>query len=279
MPFGKAARDLYYSCFDLHRLEAKSQARRAALQHAGLEFPVVSMTSVPRRIAAIKPTLVSLLRQDVPPQRIRINLGKDLFGDTPLPGFLSGLKLVEVHWVPNDLGPATKYIPTLERYRGSNQLIVVLDDDMYYAKQLLRDLVGADRAANGQKVFCANGLKVPADRRSSSRPSDKALDRGSRRVAIVEGCGGYTLRPRFVGATDLKDLRGAPPRALFDDDIWLSGHLSRAKIEKVQIATGKRRSLMNTVHSAISGDRARLQTELMQHFTNDWAGEEIHPLG
>lgn len=39
-----------------------------------LEFPVVSLTMVPRRIQHLKPTLVSLLRQRLPPQAIHLNL-------------------------------------------------------------------------------------------------------------------------------------------------------------------------------------------------------------
>jgi len=277
MSLGKRLRHRYYELFDLRRLEQRAQGLHQ--QHrGGDELPVVSLTTVPQRIGQMKPTLVSLLRQTLPPKEIRINLGRDLFRDTPLPSFLDGLALVRVHWVERDVGPATKYIPTLERFAGTRQLIVIVDDDMYYGDRLLADLVAAERASNGAKVYCANGFNVPANLQSASRPSDKALASGARRVAIVEGCGGYTLRPQMVDTRGLRDLTGAPPRALFDDDIWLSGHLSRAKIEKVQIATAKRRSLVNTLESAISGDRAQLQTDVMTHFRQDWALDEIEPV-
>jgi hypothetical protein len=278
--FSKRVRTACYGRFDLHALETRAQRRREAIARAdaSVEFPVVTLTTVPSRIRQLKPTLVSLLRQTLPPLAIHLNVGDDLFRGVELPAFLTGLKLTQVHRVPRDVGPATKYIPTLERYQGSRQLIVVVDDDMYYARSLLSDLAAAERGSQGRKVFCANGFNVPADLQSASRPSDKALDRGRRRVAIVEGCGGYTLRPDFVDPADLRNLADAPPRALFDDDIWLSGHLSRAGVVKVQISTGRRKSLLNTVESAISGNRAQLQTDLMEHFRQVWSREEIHPV-
>jgi hypothetical protein len=275
MSIGKRLRHRYYDLFDLSRLERRARALQQ--RRSRDELPVVSLTTVPQRIGQLKPTLVSLLRQTLPPQEIRINLGRDLFANHPLPSFLDGLALVQVHWVERDVGPATKYIPTLERFAGTRQLIVIVDDDMYYGDRLLADLVAAERAAGGTKVYCANGFNVPANLQSASRPSDKALASGARRVAIVEGCGGYTLRPQMVDTRALRDLSGAPPRALFDDDIWLSGHLSRARIEKMQIATARRRSLVNTLESAISGDRAQLQSDVMAHFKLDWAAEEIDP--
>ena len=71
------------------------------------------------------------------------------------------------------------------------------------------------------------------------------------------------------------DNRLAPDRCFFDDDIWISGHMSKNKIQKVQIVSGKRKSLSNTIKSAISGNRSKLQTDLMKYFKNDWSKEEI----
>ncbi|MBS0445840.1 MAG: hypothetical protein JSR59_07810 [Proteobacteria bacterium] len=271
----KLVRNAFLERFDLQRLERR--VRRRQQQCAGVELPVVSLTSVPQRIGRIKPTLVSLLRQTLPPKEIHINLGRDLFRGQPLPAVLDGLELVRVHWVDRDVGPATKYIPTLERYARTDQLIVVVDDDMYYSDRLLADLARAERDAGGEKVYCVNGFKVPADLQSASRPSDRALSAGTKRVAIVEGCGGYTLRPRMVDPAALRDVANAPARVLFDDDIWLSGHLSRAGIEKLQVATGRRRALVNALEPAITGDRARLQTDVMTHFRADWTPDEIEP--
>lgn len=274
MSLTKKIRSAYYNLFDLAKLEKKAMSRQQKFN----DLPIVSLTSVPKRISQIKPTLVSLLKQSVPPHEIQINLGQDFFSGIEIPDFFKGLEIVKIHWTKKDLGPATKYVPTLERYKNTNQLIIIVDDDMYYSPHLIEDLVEADRKADGKKVFCINGFKVPQDLLSASRPTDKAIKSGSQKVGVIEGCGGYTLRPNFVGAENLRDLAGAPLRAHFDDDIWLSGHLSRRQIEKIQISTGKRKSLVNTIESAIDGDRAQLQTDVMNHFKADWKLEEIHQL-
>ena len=274
MSLTKQIRYHFYNFFDLRKLEKTVEASKPKYT----ELPIVSLTTVPKRISFLKPTLVSLLRQIVPPKEIHINLGEDFFQGTEIPNFLKDLKMVKVQWVKKDMGPATKYIPTLERFKNTNQLIVIVDDDMYYAPNLIEDLITAEKKSDGKKVFCINGFKVPEDLQSASRPSDKAIKAGSQKVAVIEGCGGYTLRPGFVSAEELCDLTNAPKRAHFDDDIWLSGHLSRAQIEKFQIPTGKRKSLVNTIESAISGDRAQLQTDVMKHFKSDWKPDEIHKL-
>ncbi len=274
MSLTKKIRYHFYNLFDLHTLEKKATARMPKYT----ELPIVSLTTVPKRIPYLKPTLVSLLKQTVPPKEIHINLGEDFFKGFEIPEFFKDLDLVKIQWVKKDMGPATKYIPTLERYKNTNQLIVIVDDDMYYSEKLIEDLITAEKKADGKKVFCINGFKVPENFQSASRPSDKAIKSGSQKVAVIEGCGGYTMRPHFVSVEQLIDLTNAPQRAHYDDDIWLSGHLSRMKVEKIQIATGKRKSLVNTIESAISGDRAQLQTDVMEYFKSDWSSDEIHKL-
>ena len=274
MSLTKHLRFQFYNLFDLVLLENKALSRQTHYS----ELAIVSLTTVPKRIQYLKPTLVSLLKQAVPPKEIHINLGEDFFAGTEIPKFLQNLKIIKIKWIKKDLGPATKYIPTLDRLKGQNQLIVIVDDDMYYSDQLIKDLMMADQKSNGKKSYCVNGFNVPSDFQSASRPSDKAIKSGQKKVAVIEGCGGYTLRPGFVPVDNLIDLSLAPVRSHYDDDIWLSGHLSRAKIEKIQIPTGKRKSLVNTIESAISGDRAQLQTDLMEHFKSDWNSEEIQQL-
>ncbi|MBC7753375.1 MAG: hypothetical protein H7Z71_03995 [Moraxellaceae bacterium] len=274
MSLTKRLRFHFYNMFDLASLEDKAISHQANYT----DLPIVSLTTVPKRIQYLKPTLVSLLKQSIPPKEIQINLGEDFFTGTEIPEFLKNLKMVKIQWIEKDLGPATKYIPTLERYKNTNQLVVIVDDDMYYSDRLIKDLITAEKKSDGKKVFCVNGFKVPSDFQSASRPSDKAIKSGQQKVAVVEGCGGYTLRPGLVPVDQLIDLSQAPRRSHYDDDIWLSGHLSRAKIEKIQIVSGKRKSLVNTIESAISGDRAQLQTDLMEHFKSDWNSDEIQQL-
>lgn len=271
MSLTKRLRTFWVERTDLKKLDAS-----VAQLHRDRN-PVVSFTSVPQRLHLCKATVVSLLKQTLPPKEIHINLGENLFKDKTLPSFLQDLTCVKVFWIKTDCGPATKFLPALERFEKTDQLLVICDDDMYYANDLLHTLAEADKSSGGSNCYCINGLQLPADLKSESRPSDKAIRSGIKKVAIIEGCGGYTLRAAFVDIAALKNITSAPARAFFDDDFWLSGHLSRRGIKKFQIPAGRRKSLLNTVESAISGDRAQLQTDLMAHFKNDWALDEIEP--
>lgn len=274
MSLSKKLRTVIGNLYDLRKLDDKCSHRSSSAS------VTLTLTTVPWRIDHIKPTLVSLLKQTLPPKEIHINIGRDLFAAKckDIPSFLKDLKVVKVFEVEKDLGPATKVIPTLQRFEGADQLIVVVDDDMYYAPNLVEKLVEADSnpQLNPEKCtsFCINGLLLPRDLLSQSRPSDKEIKVGVKRVGIVEGCGGYTVRPSYFHRSDLMDTSQAPDRCLYDDDFWISGHLSRNNIVKYQIPAGRRKSLVNTITSAISGDREALQTAMMRHFKNDWKPEE-----
>ncbi len=269
MNLTKRLRTGFYNCFDLKKLDALAYQKKIN------DHPIVSLTTVPKRIQHLKPTLVSLLRQSILPKEIQINLGEDLFHDAVIPDFLNELKTIKLYGVKEDKGPATKYIPTLERFENTDQLIIIVDDDMYYASNLIECLMLADASANGEAAYCINGAKVPSNLESTSVASDKEIKSGMARVAIMEGCGGYTLRPTFVNLKELLETENAPSRSLYDDDIWMSGHLSRQNIRKYKIPTGRRKSLINTIESAITGDRAKLQTDLMRYFKLDWKPDEI----
>jgi len=266
LTISKNIRQYYYSLFDLLKLDKNGGDPNG---------PVVSLTTVPHRIDNIKPTLVSLLRQTVKPKRIEINLSEELFAGRKIPMSLLNLENVKICWQKKDYGPATKLIATIERYQTQNERIVIVDDDMYYSKDMISDLMAADMKADGKHVFCINGFLLPRDLKSESIGSDKALKSGTRKVAVIEGCGGYILRSNHLDWKLLLNLENAPARALFDDDIWFSGHLSKAGVDKIQIPTGKRKSLVNSHKgSAISGDRWQLQSDLMIFFKDDWKDYE-----
>jgi len=266
MSFSKAVKNSYYSLFDLKKLDENGH-------HP--DGPVVSLTTVPSRIDKIKPTLISLLRQKVKPKRIEINLSRELFKDIEIPSALNNLKTIKFHWQDKDYGPATKLISTIKRHESSLERIIIVDDDMYYSEHLIQDLLSADLNSNGSQAFCINGFLLAENLQSESMGSDNPLKSGSRKVAVLEGCGGYILRTSFLDYASLLDLERAPVRAWFDDDVWISGHLSRRGIEKIQIATGKRKSLANTINSAITGNRSQLRTEVAKYFKDDWKKDEF----
>jgi hypothetical protein len=243
---------------------------------------VVSLTTIPSRIGCIKPTLISLLQQSRRPGVVEINLARrPLKHDIPwrIPPWLTALNAVRVRWLPHDFGPASKLIPTLQRYGKTSARIVVVDDDMLYSPRLIESFLRAERqfSNQGECVLCVNGYLLPRSGRfDKGHSSDRRIRHGIRRVGVVEGCGGYMLKADHLVYEDLTNTTHAPQDCLQLDDNWISGHLSRRGIAKYQVPLwGRRHSLPQAETPAIVVERSRIANELMDYFKNDWQPEEF----
>lgn len=97
---------------------------------------IVSLTSYPPRYKTLYPTLKSLLRQSVAPDRIILWIAeKDM---ECLPDNVKTLKGVEI-CATADIASYKKIIPALKAYPEA--FIVTADDDIYYRKDWLKGLV------------------------------------------------------------------------------------------------------------------------------------------
>ena len=102
---------------------------------------VVSLTTSPQRINYIKPVIDAMLNQTRKPDRIYLNLPKIFLRnnstfDTPLPDFITNNKLIYVNFC-DDIGPATKIIPTISIEQHPETKILSIDDDIYYPPTLI----------------------------------------------------------------------------------------------------------------------------------------------
>jgi hypothetical protein len=271
---------------DTRRLDA------AAYGAASRSNVVVSLTTIPSRLPHIEATIKSLLDQTLPPAKIVLNVPD--YSERERRGYdvppqLATLSVVEVHRC-DDLGPATKLIPTLRRCRPDD-LIVVVDDDRIYPRTFLADLAAAAGSMPDAVVSCS-GWRVPSDLtdRSTTIMSNlmkrpPAPVRGSRlsapyRIDIFQGLAGYAVRPRFFpDASILSDFSGAPPAVKTVDDVWLSAHCAAAKyavpVSQVAHAPWRRRRLYKATSLGIGnrGDgsvESRPNTIAMRHFRDRW---------
>ena len=107
---------------------------------------VVSLTTIPSRLPSLARTLQSLHRQDTVPDVIELNLPRS-YSKRSLgridPDLIPGG--CTVRWVPQDMGPATKVLPTVRRYRAMDAWIVYCDDDQSYDPQWLTRLTRTAR--------------------------------------------------------------------------------------------------------------------------------------
>jgi hypothetical protein len=252
---------------------------------------VVTLTTIPSRLPLIATTLKSLMRQSRAPARIVLNLPQHSKRENVayvLPDFLQGLKSVAIHRC-EDLGPATKVIPTLLR-ETPKQKIIVVDDDRIYPANLIADLEdAADR--DEASAFGMSGWVVPAD--LTDRPTTiwanlKMLPpapvrarrlRAPLAVDILQGLSGYLVRPAYFDLARLADYSGAPEAAFFVDDVWISGH---CKANRFVIPARRynyqpkyrggfyRRTSLGLINRGPGGNAQRHNTMVLRHLADRW---------
>jgi hypothetical protein len=99
---------------------------------------VISLTTSPKRLRTIEPTLKSLLSQTFPADRIQINLPRLFKRDNssfPVDvlqkySFLNN-PVIRIHWCL-DVGPITKLVPTLASESYPETVVILVDDDTIY---------------------------------------------------------------------------------------------------------------------------------------------------
>ena len=105
---------------------------------------IVSMSVLPSRFKGLLPTINSLTDQSVLPEKIVINLPRFFKRDKTdyeIPEYVENHPLIEINWIENDLGPATKLLPTLDFYEHNpDRLIVVVDDDQIYPREMVENM-------------------------------------------------------------------------------------------------------------------------------------------
>ena len=195
---------------------------------------VVSLTTIPDRIARIAPTLHSLLDQTRRPDAIVLNLPSRARREARhyvLPDFLAALDAVTRVDCGEDRGPATKLLPTLERERDPDTRILVVDDDQVYPPRFVETLVAWSERLPDSAV-CARGFAIPAGFDIANRNTLYGTHLAvPERVEIMQGSSGFLVRRRFFDAR-VFDYSEAPPEAFFVDDVWFAGQLARAGVDR-----------------------------------------------
>ncbi len=191
----------------------------------------VSLTTSPDRIRQLEPVLASLQEgQNVQAEAIQLNVPL-VFGRTgagyDLPPFLAR-RGVCVHRC-DDLGPATKLVPTVQGLSPADDVwIVVVDDDVRYLPRFLATL---EAAIQGNPT-AAHGISCPRMKLCLASTGSWVED------TVLEGVAGYAVHRRHF----LPDLDPYFARALedrnckFGDDFTISNYLALHGVDRVSAA-------------------------------------------
>lgn len=121
---------------------------------------IVSLTSFKERLPFIMPTISSLLKQTLKPDKIIITLFKD---DVPYIPYWLKTKIskneIELLITDVDIKSHTKYYNTMKIYK--DDIIILVDDDLIYDEELIKRLYEAYKAK--PNCICANRVHKPIE--------------------------------------------------------------------------------------------------------------------
>lgn len=157
----------YFFLETYHGLSVKFSRRIGITQTKRTPEVIVSLTTIPERIGKVSLCLDSLLRQSTKPDQLILWLSESEDPKRPcidynsLPAELHGLtqRGLEIRWC-KDIGSYRKIIPTLKAHPEA--LIVTADDDIFYPRRWLQQLVEA-HSREPQYIHCHRAHMIRYD--------------------------------------------------------------------------------------------------------------------
>lgn len=198
---------------------------------------IASLTTVPDRINNLSPTIRSLLKQTRPPDEIVLAIPEFSVREQrpyEVAKYISRSPRVRILHCRRDWGPATKLIPIVREELAAGRgdtLIMVVDDDRVYPRDALETYLHYNQQLP-DAALCFRGAVMPRNLDWRDARMTKASElRQPEAVAVITGCGSYLIQPRFFDES-LWDYSQAPKGAFYMDDIWISGCLTRRKVQR-----------------------------------------------
>lgn len=185
---------------------------------------IVSLTSFPARIDLIYLTIRSILYQTKRPLKVVLWLGEEQFLDREksLPKSLLNLKKfgLEIEFC-KDIKAHKKYFFAFQKY--PDNLIVTIDDDVIYPRDLLEKLIETHQ--NHANCVVANRVRWMDMDSFSYKPyrgwkiNQLASFNPSKKI-FSTGVGGVLYQPRLFINT-MFDIEGINQTNCMNDDVWL----------------------------------------------------------
>lgn len=219
---------------------------------------IVSLTSFPERTPEIHFTIYSLLTQTLKPDEVILWLAQSQYpnGLDDLPEVL--LKLTKcgltIKWC-EDLRSYKKLLPALQEY--PDDVIVIVDDDVYYPEDWLEKLYGEHLKAP-ETVIGHRLHHIRLDNMGSPLPY-KLWKKNTTQIKpsyrnFLTGCGGVLYPPHSL-YKDVCDVHLIRKLAPYADDIWFWA-MSLLNNVKIKTFKGRYRKVL-----LVNPEREMRQTE------------------
>lgn len=242
---------------------------------------IVSLTSFPAAIPYAVQSIRSILRGSLLPDKIILYLDTQDFPNGVIPVELKTLisesGILEVRFDPREIRSYKKLIPALEDF--PNDIIVTIDDDIDYHKNMLRDLIMVHKQLP-DSIIANRVRKIKIDKPYSYWRKYKWYDFILKKyhfshLALQTGVGGVLYPPNSLDKDMLNPeifTRLAPTT----DDIWFWAAAVSKGTYVVPVPFGKTRALeigkpaelsLKTVNVNPNDDRNRKSFEnILKHY-------------
>lgn len=185
---------------------------------------VASLTTTPKRLAHIMPTLVSLLSCPYIDQLYLFLPYVSRTGEEYTdPGVIPGVTIIRTD---QDYGPITKLYPLLEHETNPSTIILLCDDDQLYNRDAFVELI--EHTMNDpDRAYGYRGVIVDKTQKDPVRLVNQPMD-----VDVLETYAGVVYRRGFF---DNFHLSTPNSPCFFCDDIVIGKHLHGRKIRRTVI--------------------------------------------
>ncbi|WP_052466919.1 hypothetical protein [Psychroserpens damuponensis] len=218
---------LYWQLYKFLKIRLIGYYKNISINSLGVDSEsnlIVSLTSFPARIDVVYLAIRSILNQTEKPKKIILWLGEEQFpdGESSLPNSLLDLKPLglEIEFC-KDLKAHKKYYFAFQKY--PNNLVVTIDDDVIYPKNLLKILLENHKLYPNSVI--ANRVRYMEMENKNYKPyrqwriNSVNSDNPSKKI-FSTGVGGVLYQPRFFKKS-FYDLEGIKKTNCIGDDIWL----------------------------------------------------------
>lgn len=202
-----------------------SKLRPLSIQSSGGRGVVVSLTSYGERLDYVYLTVLSLMHQTMPPDRIVLWIDVDA-DSAAVPDSLKRLEPygLDIRYGCENLKGHKKYFWALREF--SDSCVITVDDDVMYPADTVESLMVAHtnypKAVVGRRVhrmLLADGELAPY----VDWDQEWSKDGHPRRDLLATGVGGILYPPRCFGEKTF-DLSSILDTGLGNDDIWLKAN-------------------------------------------------------
>jgi len=198
---------------------------------------IISLTTSPKRISQIKPTLDRIMEQTVLPDAIVLNLphvfkrNGETFGE--LPEFITTNPLIKINRC-EDIGPATKILPTAKLYSDPETKIISIDDDTLYTHIMIETFLKyssmfPEAVITGSYDSHSQNSEHPLKCAPPKNIKEEDLPPNTHFSEFLEGYCGVLYKKKFLDiiSSDLTDeyMSNLPKYCFQSDDFMLSNKL------------------------------------------------------